>query len=314
MQFHKLFGCVVLSAITFMAGAMDHELNGGELPELMSQGLSDVRDAILRHLDFRDLSNLDAVSRSMRRSVRQVSPDVIDEIMTKKAILLSNVSSACSLDLGSQRYHFATNEEFENYVLEEIRRFARANPGRWINLKLHLNRLGENLYFFSSLMRDIVKEVHALNIDIAEMMLVVNGLKALPDNIFDGFQNLHALNLGGNELTALKEDIFAKLTNVETIILGLNRLTRLPENIFSGLTKLKYLDLSENPFITLSEKLFAGLINLRVLRLSNIRFIYALPVNIFAGLRNTEINFLRTLFPPSQVRWTLPEGVRISYR
>ena len=58
-----------------------------------------------------------------------------------------------------------SNEAFREYILRAIRRFTYSYPGRWIKLLLSYNNLGNDVVFFNSLMHDIAKEVHALNIE-----------------------------------------------------------------------------------------------------------------------------------------------------
>ena len=128
MQFQRLFGTMVLCALSNLALAMEN--GNSDLEHVFAPGFASIRDNIARNLEFRDLSSLDNVSRSMRHSVRQVSLEVVDEILTKKAILLSNALNALPLDCSFKfhheyRNHFTTHEAFRNYVLEEIRRFVR---------------------------------------------------------------------------------------------------------------------------------------------------------------------------------------------
>ena len=234
MQIHKLFVFLLLSIIASISVAMDPGLDGSELPKLMSEGLATIRDAIVRHLEPQDLSNLDGVSRSLRHSVRQISPEVIDEIMTKQAILLSNILNAEHLKCHDSRLgcydsrmgwlesrmrglEYGGFKRFREYVLNEIRCFAHNNPGRWIRLHLQGNFLGDYFDDFRLLMQAIVREVQALNIDIASLYLDCNKIRELAPDIFAGLTHLSQLYLDCNKIRKLPDNIFAGLISSKRV-------------------------------------------------------------------------------------------------
>ena len=88
------FSAITLCAVTSTALAMEKSADISDLEHVVGEGFAPIRDAIVRNLDIHDLSHLNLVSKSNYNSLNPA----IDEIMTKRAQYLSNVSSAVKLD------------------------------------------------------------------------------------------------------------------------------------------------------------------------------------------------------------------------
>lgn len=76
------------------------------------------------------------------------------------------------------------------------------------------------------------------------LIITINDLTTLPDNIFNGLNNLLSLRLSGTNLTTIPEKILNSPTQLEWLDLSQNHLTALFEHTFNGLNKLESLDLS----------------------------------------------------------------------
>ena len=74
-------------------------------------------------------------------------------------------------------------------------------------------------------------------------------LSTLPENIFNGFNNLRSLSITFTAIQNLPEKVFNGLNNLKELILYYNELTTLPPGIFSNLNRLQTLGLIGNDLI-----------------------------------------------------------------
>jgi Leucine-rich repeat (LRR) protein len=121
-------------------------------------------------------------------------------------------------------------------------------------------------------------------------MIIIKGIKALRDGIFNNMSACSYLYLNGNRLSNLTETIFRGLTNRPNFI-GLylyhNLLSNLPETIFRGL-RVGQIMLDRNQLSSLPETIFRGLTRLVSISVSDNR-LSNLPETIFRGLRALTI-------------------------
>ena len=96
--------------------------------------------------------------------------------------------------------------------------------------------------------------------DLTSLSIEYNDFKSLPATLFKNNKKLKKLVIRNDDtLTALPENIFQGLEQLEELDLNGNRLKSLPERIFQGLPNLKILDLDRNDFTTLPAGIFDGL-------------------------------------------------------
>ena len=278
----KLNFLMILSVTACQLCTMDAEL----MHRLLGQ--KHIRHVICQNLSEKDLNRLSQANHQMRGYVEPV----LETHMRERAINYSMALSAVDLDFHNQRRKFADNEAFRNHVLQTIRDFAKDNPGKWINLRLRGNNLGNDPAFFEQLMHDIIAVVHELKIDIAGLSLGHNELTVMPEHVFAGLTQLQELYLYENQLTTLPEHIFEKLTQLKELYLCGNQLTTLPEHVFAGLTQLQVLNLGYNQLTGLPERIFEGLAYLGSLALGE-NPIAGLPEHIFVGLTNLQELYVR---------------------
>ena len=129
---------------------------------------------------------------------------------------------------------------------------------------------------------------------VANLYLYDNQISALPDDLFDPFdETLQQIWLRNNRLSALDEDIFDDLSGLVLLLLSGNSLTSLPEDVFDGLSSLGILTLNDNSLTTLETDLFDPLDDsLTHIHLYN-NGLTALNVDIFDGLDGLTELYLR---------------------
>ena len=154
-------------------------------------------------------------------------------------------------------------------------------------------------------------------VEVQQITLTNNNLRALPANIFCPLKNMIHLNLSenrirttndlgfnecGDNLIQLKSiDLSANelfifdhnwtrsdLRSLETIHLQHNNLTKIYGSVFNDLPGLKVLNLSANHLETLPNGLFSKNVNLREIYLQNNK-LYQLPKDIFANLNELMV-------------------------
>jgi Leucine-rich repeat (LRR) protein len=96
--------------------------------------------------------------------------------------------------------------------------------------------------------------------DLTSLSIEYNDFKSLPATLFKNNKKLKKIVIRNDDsLRTLPENIFQGLEQLEELDLNGNSLTSLPERIFQGLPNLKILDLDRNDFTTLPEGIFDGL-------------------------------------------------------
>lgn len=81
----------------------------------------------------------------------------------------------------------------------------------------------------------------------------------MPEEVFDGLDNLTSLDLGDNQIGALPEEVFDGLDSLKSLVLLQNQLSTLPEELFDGLSALVELNLARNQITSLPTGVFEGL-------------------------------------------------------
>jgi len=150
----------------------------------------------------------------------------------------------------------------------------KKNSGSHNDYKAMLKKhLSQQYDLFSSTEKKVSKprridDIFNMSIDekssITELDLSLMKLESLPNNIFDGFNNLRKLNLLSNNLTSLPKEI-GYLTNLEVLNLENNNLTSLPKEI-GYLKNLEVLNLDGNKLTALPKEIgdLSNLINLNL--------------------------------------------------
>ena len=110
-------------------------------------------------------------------------------------------------------------------------------------------------------------------VEISGYALQFSSLTELPDDIFEGFENLETLYFRWHKSNTLPSSI-GNLTNLKDLFLNKGRLTALPQEI-GNLTNLKNLHLNDNNLSSLPHSII-NLKKLRHLHLENNNF-SALP-------------------------------------
>lgn len=283
-----------------------------------------IRETLLSYVPPRAIGRLSRVSRGVGKAIASAIEPAIEKVAILESIWESQIHNARDLDLGGQRQNM-DNQTFKSYVVQRIKDFAANSPGTWIKLNLWFNNLGNDLTFLGDLLQAIVATVKALKIDLAALNLTNNQLEELPEQLFDGLNNLVLIELGGNKLVNLPDHIFEGLNNLRTLGLSFNQLGNLPDHLFDGLNnlqslilsnnklehlpaplcgashKLQKLDLSYNKLLNLPERTFGGLDNLGWLNL-DMNQLVSLPEHLFEGL-----NSLQTLLMYRNQLTLLPE-------
>ncbi|KGM94681.1 hypothetical protein Z968_11245 [Clostridium novyi A str. 4552] len=115
-----------------------------------------------------------------------------------------------------------------------------------------------------------------------------NKLSTLPVGIFDKLTKLKSLSLSGNKLNNLNKDVFSKLVNLEELSFDRNQLTSIPNGIFDNLPKLKRISFSENKLDNIQNNLFTNNKELRMLDFS-FNNIKSIPTSIKNAPNLSEI-------------------------
>lgn len=128
---------------------------------------------------------------------------------------------------------------------------------------------------------------------LENLHLYLNNLRNLPENSFDGLQNLQILDLGINTQIRLPANVFQTLRNLSILYLDSVGIETLNPSWFASLESLRELDIYRNNIRVLPEGVFANLISLLTL-LINLNPIESLNSNIFGdNLRN--ISFINAV-------------------
>lgn len=92
-------------------------------------------------------------------------------------------------------------------------------------------------------------------------------LTSLPDNLFKGLNQLHALDLRGNALSTLPSGIFNDLQHLRSLNLSNNNFSSLPMEALSTLSSVEIIDLRGNPLTGIPQDLSKITPNLKELLL-----------------------------------------------
>ncbi|XP_070497788.1 chaoptin-like [Chironomus tepperi] len=120
------------------------------------------------------------------------------------------------------------------------------------------------------------------------LRLYLNNLRDLPENSFDGLQNLQLLDLGINTQISLPANIFQSLRNLRILYLDSAGIEAVHPNWFTALESLTELDIYRNNIRVLPDNVFANMTSLLTL-LINLNPIETLSSNIFGdNIRNVQ--------------------------
>jgi len=189
----------------------------------------------------------------------------------------------------------------------------KKNSGSHNDYKAMLKKhLSQQYDLFSSTEKKVSKprridDIFNMSIDekssITELDLSLMKLESLPNNIFDGFNNLRKLNLLSNNLTSLPKEI-GYLKNLEVLNLDGNKLTALPKEI-GDLSNLINLNLGDNNFTSLSKEI-GNLSNLERLSLYGNKIEMPSPRVLQFWTKNLNPNIFKNIMenivPYSQLR------------
>ena len=95
------------------------------------------------------------------------------------------------------------------------------------------------------------------------------GVTALPEDIFDGLDNLEELDLGHNRIAELPAGIFDRLDSLERLQFHGNQITALPTGIFDDLDNRHWINMAINEIAVLPDGLFTGLSNLTLVSVTS---------------------------------------------
>ena len=204
---------------------LDLDSNGlTELPENIFAGLNQLQRLDLRYNQLA-LWRGDRVFAGLKQ-LTYLGLDVVEPVAESDKPNVSKALGAVGLGFPYERTFLKNDKAFLEKILKYIRDFAQTHPNTWIKLGLIGNDLGNNPVFFEQFMHDIINLVHELNIEIVELDLSRNGLKALPEHIFAGLNQLRSLGLYNNQLATLPEHIFDGLKQLKALVLTGNQLPK----------------------------------------------------------------------------------------
>lgn len=155
--------------------------------------------------------------------------------------------------------------------------------------QLGLHRV-ESLTFANGKMENktLSKETFKGFSTVKKLLLINNGLKGIPVNLFTETRNLFLLSLRDNELTSLPVDILNYLSRLTSIDLSNNKISYLPEGLFVNNGRLVNLKLSGNSMTAITNQMLSKLVNLQEL---NFEFnnLTAIESKAFDNLKNLRI-------------------------
>uniref|UniRef100_A0A672F1M1 Leucine-rich repeat-containing G-protein coupled receptor 4 n=1 Tax=Salarias fasciatus TaxID=181472 RepID=A0A672F1M1_SALFA len=122
------------------------------------------------------------------------------------------------------------------------------------------------------------------------LRLDANHITMVPDNSFEGLQQLRHLWLDDNNLTEVPVGCLRHQANLQALTLALNRILYIPDNAFANLTSLVVLHLHNNRIKEIGDNCFAGLVNLETLDL-NFNNLMVFPKAIEALPKLKELGF-----------------------
>ena len=125
-----------------------------------------------------------------------------------------------------------------------------------------------------------------------------NGIQGIAHEMFEGFENLLFLSLGGNKLSVLPPFTFGLLSHLLELDLRENTIRQVSGNSFFGLKYLTELDLSGLGISTVEDCAFRGLDNLERLSLSS-NNMTAINRETFCGLRKVRTIDIRQ----NEIEW-----------
>ncbi|KAJ2947654.1 hypothetical protein O0L34_g17457 [Tuta absoluta] len=118
--------------------------------------------------------------------------------------------------------------------------------------------------------------------NLTKLLLSVNGMKNLPNNLFEDINQLTWLNIRSYSIN-LSEELFKPLERLETLEISHNHMTNISSNLFSHLTFLRKLSLWQSNVTWFSKDFFTGVDVLEELDLSS-NGLNELPSSIFKPL------------------------------
>ncbi|TRY99409.1 hypothetical protein DNTS_032538 [Danionella cerebrum] len=120
--------------------------------------------------------------------------------------------------------------------------------------------------------------------------LDANHITAVPEDSFEGLQQLRHLWLDDNSLTEVPIGPLQHQSNLQALTLALNRITHIPDNAFANLSSLVVLQLHNNRIQEIGKNCFNGLDNLETLDL-NFNNLKTFPEAIEALPKLKELGF-----------------------
>uniref|UniRef100_A0A7N8Y1C6 Leucine-rich repeat-containing G-protein coupled receptor 4 n=1 Tax=Mastacembelus armatus TaxID=205130 RepID=A0A7N8Y1C6_9TELE len=131
--------------------------------------------------------------------------------------------------------------------------------------------------------------------------LDANHITTVPDDSFEGLQQLRHLWLDDNNLTEVPIGSLRHQANLQALTLALNRILYIPDNAFTNLTSLVVLHLHNNRIKEIGDNCFAGLLNLETLDL-NFNNLMVFPKAVETLPKLKELGFHSNDIP------SIPEG------
>ena len=104
-------------------------------------------------------------------------------------------------------------------------------------------------------------ETHEEKIREALLKYLKGETKLLPDNLFNGSENLTDIDFSGCQITELKPNLFHGLTTISKINFSNNKIKTVPQDFFNGLEEINQINFSNNQIQEIPSTLFNGLKN-----------------------------------------------------
>lgn len=183
--------------------------------------------------------------------------------------ILQNVNcfwfNDCSYDDATHHVSYLCGVENGEHFSRRTREFLYCN-----NYLAGINRSQIKILSFSGCKSETISEDFHMNAftDLRILNMEHAGLKSLPDDIFDGNEQLEISLLGNNILGKLPPNLFSQTTELRELNLTNNALSQLDVSLLTNVNKLKSIDLSGNWIGELIAPVFSTLTELEFLDIS----------------------------------------------